>query len=155
MLINKKIIQSILPFIFLWSCSQTSIKNNAEPVSSNNNNAIVKTGLDVLLESQLDKLYGKKIALVTNHSGIDKNGKSNIVQLYTKNIVKLETIFTPERDVNQQGISNGTETQKQNHTQIEKIFTPEHGFTGNIPAGEHVDYDSILSKLGMLICPSK
>lgn len=151
MLTNKKIIQSILPFIFLWSCSHTSIITNAEPISSNNNNAPVKTGLDVLVENQLDKLHGKKIALVTNHSGIDKNGISNIVQLYTKNTVKLETIFTPERAVNQQGISNGTETQKQNHTQIEKIFTPEHGFTGNIPAGEHVDYDSILSELPPVI----
>lgn len=151
MLVNKKIIQSILLIIFLWSCSHTSIINNAESISSNNNNAFVKTGLDVLLENHLDKLYNKRIALVTNHSGIDKNGISNIVQLYTKNTVQLETIFTPERDVNQQGISNSTETQKQNHTQIEKIFTPEHGFTGNIPAGEHVDYDSILSKLPPVI----
>ncbi len=149
MLTNKKITQSILPFIFLLSCSQTSISTNSEPISSTRKNAIVKTGLDVLLENQLDKLYGKRIALVTNYSGIDKNGLSNILQLYTKNTVKLVTIFTPERDVNQQGISNGNE--KQNHIQIEKIFTPEHGFTGNIPAGEHVDYDSISSELPPVI----
>ena len=149
MLTNKKIIQSILPCIFLWSCSQTSIIINSEPISTNKTSAIVKTGLDVLLENHLDKLYGKRIALITNHSGIDKNGISNIVQLYTKTTVKLETIFTPERDVNQQGISNGTE--KQNHTQIEKIFTPEHGFTGNIPDGEYVDNDSIHSELPPVI----
>ncbi len=32
-----------------------------------------------------------------------------------------------------------------------KIFTPEHGFTGNIPAGELIDYDSIISKLPPII----
>ncbi len=145
----KKIILSILPFVFLWNCNNTSIVNNSGSISSTKKNAIVKTGLDVLLENHLDKLYGKRIALVTNYSGIDKNGISNIVQLHTKTTVKLETIFTPERDVNQQGISNGTE--KQNHTKIEKIFTPEHGFAGNIPAGEYVDYDSISSKLPPVI----
>ncbi len=144
-------ILSILPFIFLWNCSQTSIINNSNPISSDSNNPIVKTGLDVLLENHLDLLYGKRIALVTNHSGIDKNGIPNIIQLYTKNVIKLETIFTPESDVNQQGISDGTLIKKQNHTQIEKIFTPEHGFTGNIPDGEFVDNDSIHSELPPVI----
>lgn len=122
MLANKKIIQSILLIIFLWSCSHTSIITNAEPISSNNNNAPVKTGLDVLVDNQLDKLHGKKIALVTNHSGIDKNGESNISRL-----LAIDSI------------------------QLVKIFTPEHGFTGMVPDGEHVKYDSISINLPPII----
>ncbi|MEE9573609.1 MAG: DUF1343 domain-containing protein [Candidatus Neomarinimicrobiota bacterium] len=122
MLTNKKMLLSILPFIIFWNCSQTSIITSSEPTSSTRKNTIVKTGLDVLLENHLDKLYGKRIALVTNHSGIDKNGKLNFSRLQTLSLIRLV-----------------------------KIFTPEHGFTGNIPDGEHVDYDSNLSEFPPVI----
>lgn len=145
MLINKKIIQFILLVIFLWSCSQFSVNNSSDTKSQKNNQAIVKTGLDVLLEDHIDKLYGKNIALVTNHSGIDKNGNTNIAQLYVKTTVQIETIFTPERDVSQQGTSNN------NDTRIAKIFSPEHGFSGNIQRGEQVNDDSSLSDIPPVI----
>lgn len=32
-----------------------------------------------------------------------------------------------------------------------KIFSPEHGFTGNLPAGEHVDYNSVFYELPPVI----
>ena len=35
----------------------------------------VLNGIDVLLEKKLHFIQSRKIALVTNHSGIDKNGK--------------------------------------------------------------------------------
>ena len=119
---NKKIIQSILLFIFLWSCSHTAIINNADPISSKNKNTILKTGLDMLLENHLNKLHRKKIALVTNHSGIDRFGVTNVSRFLTLDALKLV-----------------------------KIFTPEHGFTGNIPADVHVDYNSISSELPPVI----
>ena len=122
MLTNTKIIQIILSVIFLLSCSQAPIINKDISISSNKNIAIVKTGLDVLLEDHIDKLYGENIALVTNHSGIDKNGDSNVSRFLNLDSIKLV-----------------------------KIFTPEHGFTGNIPAGESVDLDSISSKLPPII----
>ena len=112
MLTNTKIIQMILSVIFLWSCSQTTIINNDIFISSNKNIVIVKTGLEVLLEDYLDKIYDKNIGLVTNHSGIDKNGESNISRFLTLDSLKLV-----------------------------KIFTPEHGFTGMVPDGEHIKND--------------
>ncbi len=121
-LINKKILLSILQFVLLWSCSNTSIVNNSIQITPANKNVIVKTGLDVLLENQLDKFYRKKIALVTNHSGIDKNGESNISRLLAINSI-----------------------------QIAKIFTPEHGYFGVMPAGEYVEDDSIFSEFPTVI----
>ena len=37
----------------------------------------VRTGLDVLIEDHLNYLDGKKIGLVTNHSGITRTGIKN------------------------------------------------------------------------------
>ncbi|MEE8341896.1 MAG: exo-beta-N-acetylmuramidase NamZ domain-containing protein, partial [Candidatus Neomarinimicrobiota bacterium] len=151
MLINTKIIQSILSIILLLSCTNTSNYTNSVSIPSVKIIAGVNSGLDVLIEKQLDKLYGKRIALVTNHSGINKNGISNITQLYAKTDIQIETIFTPERDVSQQGTSNSNAAQKQNQTQIVKIFSPEHGFIGNIPRGEQVEYDFIPSEFPSVI----
>ena len=118
MLINKKTIQTILPIIFFVGCSQISINNSVRTTLPKDNNTTVKTGLDILMEKHLDKLNGKKVALVTNHSGLDMFGKSNV------------SLFMEHDSIN-----------------LVKIFTPEHGFTGNLPAGEHIDYDSVSSKL--------
>jgi len=120
--INTKIIQLVLSIIFLVGCSQTPINNTIEPISTNDNNAIVKTGLDVLMENHLDKLYGKKVALVTNHSGLDMLRESNVSRFMDHDSINLV-----------------------------KIFTPEHGFTGNLPAGEHIDYDSVSSEFPSVI----
>ncbi len=71
-------------------------------------------GLEQLLESNFSKLKGKKVALLTNHSGRDIEGKSNIS--YFKN----QNIFT-----------------------FVKILVPEHGYFSSIPAGEHVENEKI------------
>ena len=56
----------------------------------------VKTGLDVLFDSHLDSIIGKNIALVTNHSGINKDGESNVSLFLNDNRLKLTKIFSPE-----------------------------------------------------------
>jgi uncharacterized protein YbbC (DUF1343 family) len=122
MLTNKKIIQSISLLIFLWSCNTTAIINNAKPISSDKKYANVKTGLDVLLENHIDKLYGNKIALVTNHSGLDMFGESNVSRFLSLDSINLV-----------------------------KIFTPEHGFTGLIPDGEAIEHDTVSQLLPPII----
>ncbi len=105
---TAKIILLIISIFISWNCHQ--IAHTSKTAIPSNDKEDVKTGLDVLLEKHLDVLYGKNIALVTNHSGIDKNGKSNITHLIANDSIKLV-----------------------------KIGSPEHGFTGDIPAGENVD----------------
>ena len=56
----------------------------------------VLTGLDVLLEKKQNVIQGKSIALVTNHTGIDRFGISNYKRLMTMRDVDLKVIFTPE-----------------------------------------------------------
>jgi len=122
MLINKKIVLSILSIILFWGCSHSLINNSINTVSLNNKTTVVQTGLDVLLDKHLDKLFGKNIALVTNHSGLNKDGESNVSLFLSNDNIRLI-----------------------------KIFTPEHGFTGNLPAGEKVEYDSSFSNLPMVL----
>ena len=58
--------------------------------------APVKTGLEVLIEDDFAPLAGKRIALITNHSGLTQDGRRNIDVLVKSRKVKLVTIFTPE-----------------------------------------------------------
>ena len=56
----------------------------------------VLTGLDVLLEKKQNLIQGKSIALITNHSGIDRFGIPNYKRLMAMDNVELKVIFSPE-----------------------------------------------------------
>jgi uncharacterized protein YbbC (DUF1343 family) len=70
----------------------------------------VQTGLDVLINEKLEIIKGKKIGLVTNHTGVDRSGKPNFEIL-----MKLSDV------------------------DLKAIFAPEHGFYGNVSRGQIVD----------------
>ena len=56
----------------------------------------VRTGLDILLDSKIDLIIGKTIALVTNQTGIDQNGNPNYKRLMSMDEIKLKVVFSPE-----------------------------------------------------------
>jgi uncharacterized protein YbbC (DUF1343 family) len=58
--------------------------------------AQVKTGLDVLVEEDFAPLAGKRIGIITNHSGLTADGRRNIDVLRRSGKVKVAVIFTPE-----------------------------------------------------------
>lgn len=61
--------------------------------------AQVKTGIDVLEEKGFDMFAGKRVGLLTNPTGIDKNLKSTIDILKEAEKVNLTTLFAPEHGV--------------------------------------------------------
>lgn len=61
--------------------------------------AQVKTGIDVLQESGFSILAGKKVGLLTNPTGIDRNMRSTIDILYAAKEVELTTLFAPEHGI--------------------------------------------------------
>ena len=73
--------------------------------------AQVKTGIDVLKESNFKILEGKKVGLITNPTGVDKNLKSTV------------DIFYEAENVN-----------------LTALYGPEHGVRGDHAAGEYVDF---------------
>lgn len=75
-------------------------------------NAVVKTGIDVLKENGFKELQGKRIGLVTNPTGVDRNLVSTVDIL-----------------ANAPGV------------ELVALYGPEHGVRGNVHAGDHVDSD--------------
>ncbi|MBV8551947.1 MAG: DUF1343 domain-containing protein [Acidobacteriaceae bacterium] len=60
-----------------------------------NRNATTLTGLDVLEESEFKELKGKRIGLITNQTGLDRNGRRNVDQMLAAG-VNVVTLFSPE-----------------------------------------------------------
>lgn len=91
----------------------------------------VRLGIDVLLDSEINIVAGKRIALFTNQSGINVKGVPTAELLANDPRVKLV-----------------------------KLFVPEHGYYTSIPAGEPIKNDTIfgtpvVSLYGSLKIPNK
>ena len=59
----------------------------------------VLTGLDVLAREDFARLKGRRVGLVTNHSGIDRRGRHGIDLLGTSKSVELLALFSPEHGI--------------------------------------------------------
>ena len=108
--------KSLIPYllILLLSCSGNKINNTFERSSVSDDPQSVILGLDVLFDEKINLIKNKDIALVTNQSGVDKEGRSNYLK------------FLEHENVN-----------------LKVIFSPEHGLFGEAAAGEKLDYDKL------------
>ena len=59
----------------------------------------VKTGIEVLKESNFKALQGKRVGLITNPTGVDNNLKSTIDILHEARNVQLVALYGPEHGV--------------------------------------------------------
>jgi uncharacterized protein YbbC (DUF1343 family) len=91
-------------FFFLSGCAE---KKEGGPAPT----GAVKLGVEVLLESRLDLLKGKKVGLITNPTGVDSRFRSD-VDLFRQ--------------------TNGID--------LAALYGPEHGVRGNAQAGEYVPF---------------
>jgi uncharacterized protein YbbC (DUF1343 family)/CubicO group peptidase (beta-lactamase class C family) len=60
-----------------------------------NHNAATLTGLDVLVARKFQPLQGKRVGLITNHTGVDRLGRRNI-DLMREAGVEVVALFSPE-----------------------------------------------------------
>ncbi|HEX6573493.1 MAG TPA: DUF1343 domain-containing protein [Gemmatimonadaceae bacterium] len=78
----------------------------------------VQPGITVLLRDSMELIRGKKIGLLTNHTGIDEHGDSDIDILRgdkaRKNNVSLTVLFAPEHGIrgteDREGLQNSVDT---------------------------------------------
>lgn len=77
------------------SLIERSIGAGREPAG----NAHTKTGIDALVEENFAPLRGKRVGLITNHTGLDRNGHSTIELLAHAEGVKLVALFSPEHGI--------------------------------------------------------
>lgn len=59
----------------------------------------VRPGIEVLLTDSLHLVAGKRVGLITNHTGLDRAGKPTIDLLFEHPDVELVAIFAPEHGV--------------------------------------------------------
>jgi uncharacterized protein YbbC (DUF1343 family) len=63
------------------------------------NDTTVLTGIDVLSRDNFQPLHGSRVALITNHTGVDRHGQSTIRLLHNADNVELVRIFGPEHSL--------------------------------------------------------
>ena len=78
---------------------------------ASDSNAQVRTGLEVLLRDSLHLIQGKRVGLITNHTGVDRSGRRNVDLIYRAPGVQLVA-----------------------------LFGPEHGFAGSVRGGDRIGF---------------
>lgn len=59
----------------------------------------VRLGIEVLLSDSMHLVRGKRVGLITNHSGVTADGRSTIDLLHKANGVRLTALFAPEHGI--------------------------------------------------------
>ncbi|PYT01059.1 MAG: hypothetical protein DMF63_05190 [Acidobacteria bacterium] len=88
-------------------------------------NQTVLNGIDVLERNGFKELEGKRVGLVTNHTGRNFAGKPTIDVLFEAKNVKLVALFAPEH-----GIRGELDQEKINDTKDEKTGLPVYSLYG-------------------------
>jgi len=77
-------------------------------------NAATMTGLDVLEANGFADLKGKRVGLITNHTGLDRSGRRNIDAMLAGGVT-ITTLFSPEHGISgsedQENVANGTDAE--------------------------------------------
>jgi uncharacterized protein YbbC (DUF1343 family) len=130
-----------LLLIFTGALPQSlSAQKRAKP-PQHSHSARIQVGLDVLEVEKFSPLKGKRVGLITNHTGLDSQGRSTIEALAHAPNVKLVALFSPEH-----GIAGHAD---------EKISSSKDASTG-LPIyslyGEHLrPTDEMLAELDALV----
>jgi uncharacterized protein YbbC (DUF1343 family) len=83
------------------------------------------SGLDVLVRDRFAALKGRKVGLVTNHTGVDRDGRSVIDLLHQADGVTLVALFSPEHGI------RGQADEKVADTRDEKTGLPVYSLYGS------------------------
>ena len=102
--------RTIVALLALWACS-TSFAAMPAAVHEHST-AAFQTGIEVLLHDRLDLIRGKRVGLITNPTGVDRELVSDVDLLAHTPGVHLVALFGPEhgiRGAHQAGASVGAD----------------------------------------------
>ncbi|MCA9235093.1 MAG: DUF1343 domain-containing protein [Planctomycetales bacterium] len=97
----------------------------ADGDESETNQTPVLTGIDVLQRDGFRALAGKRVGLITNHTGLNRDGASTIELLHAAPDVELVAIFSPEH-----GIAGKLDQSHIGDTRHESTGVPVHSLYG-------------------------
>ncbi len=92
----------LLPLLMLGSCTPSSDSPPSDRAVDDTPGAGVPevlTGIDALAAADFAPLRGRRVGLITNHTGIDRTGASTIDRLQEAPEVQLVALFSPEHGV--------------------------------------------------------
>jgi uncharacterized protein YbbC (DUF1343 family) len=95
--LDVKVLRMKSNFLFYWilfilfSTSGLGAVKKAEPS--------VIPGIEVLVKEQLPLIHGKRIGLITNHTGVDRTGRHDIDILRALAEAQLVALFSPEHGI--------------------------------------------------------
>lgn len=82
-----------------YGISHENVPGALPPRGQSDTNKPVLNGIDLLKRDGFAPLKGKKVALITNHTGRDRDGNSTIDLLFNAPGVKLTMLFGPEHGI--------------------------------------------------------
>jgi uncharacterized protein YbbC (DUF1343 family) len=86
---------------------------------------VVRPGIEVLLSDSLHLVAGRRVGLITNHTGIDRQGRSDIDLLFEHPAVELVALFAPEHGIRgdvQDGIAIASEVDTRTGVPIHSLY---------------------------------
>ena len=114
--------------LLLAACaSPDNASNDTAAVDSTSPRATadVMPGVEVLIRDSLNILAGKRVGLITNHSGRDRSGTSTIDLLHRAPGVTLAALYAPEhglRGVVEAGVKIASEVDSATGVQIHSLY---------------------------------
>src|SRR2546425_12041079 len=94
--VKKSVLATFIPFTMLVALLSLSALPARSSPKRSGRAARVQTGLDVLEAQKFSPLRGKHIGLITNHTGVDSQGRSTVDVLSHATGVQLIALFSPE-----------------------------------------------------------
>ncbi|WP_077328116.1 exo-beta-N-acetylmuramidase NamZ family protein [Virgibacillus siamensis] len=107
----RNYIVGILALLFIFGSLTAVFAHPGDNGKHKGQHKKFKLGVEVLLKDKMDLLEGKRVGLITNPTGVDKELNSVVDVLYNHPDVNLTT-----------------------------LYGPEHGVRGSAQAGEYVEY---------------
>ena len=98
------------PILFFIILSCLALTGSAAPAHAGSK---VFTGLDVMQRDGFAALKGRRVGLITNHSGINRTGEHILDLMHASPNVELVAIFTPEHGIRgdaDRGVESGVDT---------------------------------------------
>lgn len=98
----------------------------------------MRTGLEVLLERGLPELEGKRVGLITNHTGVDSQLRSSVDLLRQCDWLQLVALFGPEHGVRgaaQAGAKVASTTDERTGLPVHSLYGKSHKPTQDMLRG--------------------
>jgi len=129
-------IPALLLTLFPGACTRPA--GDASDTANAMASETVRAGIEVLLSDSIGLVRGKRVGLITNHTGIDHTGKSSIDLLHESPDVELVALYAPEhgyRGVEAAGADISDEVDEKTGVPVHSVYGASVRFSPEILEG--------------------